>query len=339
MTYPGILETIGRTPLVELERLSVLWNVHLYAKLEALNPGGSAKDRPALRIVQEGLASGELNRSSVVVESSSGNMGVGLAQACAYYGLRFICVVDPRTSPQNLALLRAYGAKVDYVADPDPATGDFLTARLNRVQELLRTLPGAVWPNQYTTVHNSAAHYSSTFREIAEDLRGKVDYVFCATSTCGTVRGCSEYVRDHGMSTRVVAVDAEGSVIFDRPRGRRLIPGIGAGIRPPLCAPELIHHTIHVTDADCIAGCRRLVRDEAILAGGSSGGVITAVEKMRPHLPAGASCVVILADRGERYLTTVYDDDWVRDNLGEAALRWDGAETPVEPRLPALATA
>jgi cysteine synthase A len=249
-------------------------------------------------------------------------MGIGLAQACRYHGLRFVCVVDSRTSEQNLRVLRAYGAEIDLVTEPDPASGEFLQARLNRVQMLLTEIEDAFWPNQYANHHNPEAHYRTTMHEVATKLDGKIDILFVATSTCGTIRGCAEYVRDHGLSTRVVAVDALGSLIFGTQRAKRLIPGLGAGLRPPLCERSLIDEVILVTDLDCVVGCRRLVTHEAILAGGSSGAVIAAVERLQDSIPPGANCVVILPDRGERYLDTIYCDKWVREHFGAVDHLW-----------------
>ena len=319
----GILSLIGKTPLVRLERLFDNSGLRLFGKLEGLNPGGSSKDRPAAAIIEQGMESGRITRGTVIVESSSGNMGVGLAQVCLYHGLRFICVVDPKASPVNLRILEVYGAEVDFVARPDPATGEFLQARLNRVQELLREIPGSFWPNQYANAANARAHQDTTMAEIVSAMAAmdaEVDLVFVATSTCGTIRGCADYVRAHRLTTRVVAVDAVGSQIFgDRP-GPRLVPGLGASIRPPLCLPELVDQVIHVNDTDCIAGCRRLVQREAILAGGSSGGVVAAVEKVLGSIPAGATCVAILPDRGERYLDTIYHDGWVREHFAHSEI-------------------
>ena len=330
--YDGILTTVGNTPLIRLRRLLPSADFRLFAKLEALNPGGSIKDRPALRILEEALRSGEVGLETVVVESSSGNMGIGLAQACRYHGLRFICVVDTRTSEQNLRVLRAYGAEIDLVTEPDPVSGELLQARLHRVQALLREIEGAFWPNQYSNWNNPGAHYHTTMHEVATALGGKVDVLFVATSTCGTIRGCAEYIRDHGLPTRVVAVDALGSLIFSTQRAKRLIPGLGAGLRPPLCEPSLIDQFTLVTDLDCVVGCRQLVAREAILAGGSSGAVIAAVERLQNQIAAGANCVVILPDRGERYLETIYDDAWVRQHFGEVEHLWQhrgGAEACV----------
>lgn len=319
----SILDTIGDTPLVRLARYLSEGELRLYAKLEILNPGGSIKDRPAAEILRQALETRTIGPGTVVIESSSGNMGIGLAQACRLHGLRFICVVDPRTSAQNIQLLKIYGAEIDHVSEPDPTTGEFLQARINRVRELLRRFPGSFWPNQYENLANPETHYRTTMREIAQALDGKVDYLFVATSTCGTIRGCAEYVRDHGMRTRIVAVDAVGSLIFSEVKAKRMIPGLGAGMRPPLCEISLIDDCVHVSDLDCVVGCRKLVMREAILAGGSSGGVLAAIEKVRHLLPAGATCVAILPDRGERYLDTVYSDTWVRQHFGEVDHLWD----------------
>jgi len=315
----GVLLAVGRTPLVRLRRLFPDAQARLHAKLEGANPGGSAKDRPALHVLRRAIADGRLRPGMVVVESSSGNFGVGLAQACGYLGYQLICVIDPRTTPQNAAILRAYGAHIEVVAEPDGATGEYLPARLNRVRELLDGLPGAFWPNQYANPDNAAAHHV-TMQEIVQALEGRCDYLFCATSTCGTLRGCVEYCRANGLTTRIVAVDARGSAIFGEPRGRRLVPGHGAAVRPGLFQADLADDVVLVSDLDCVAGCRRLARRESILAGGSSGGVVAAVERLLPALPAGADCVAILPDRGERYLDTIYSDAWVEEHLGAAAV-------------------
>jgi 2,3-diaminopropionate biosynthesis protein SbnA len=320
--HDGILSTIGDTPLVLLTRLLPSAGFQLYAKLESFNPGGSIKDRPALAILDRALRSGEIGPGTVVVESSSGNMGIGLAQACRYHGLRFICVVDLKTSAQNLRVLRAYGAEIDMVTEPDPASGELLQARLHRVQALIQEIPEAFWPNQYANLDNPGAHYRTTMQEVATALAGKVDVLFVATSTCGTIRGCAEYIRDHGLATRVVAVDALGSLIFSNQRAKRMIPGLGAGMQPPLLERSLVDEVALVTDLDCVVGCRRLVTRESILAGGSSGGVVAALERLQESIPEGANCVLILPDRGERYLETIYDDGWVREHVGDVEHLW-----------------
>src|SRR5689334_19116162 len=324
----GILSKIGNTPLIRLNQVLEDINFQLYAKLEGSNPGGSIKDRPALRILQAGLKDGTIRPDTVIIESSSGNMGIGLAQACAYLRMRFICVVDPKTTPQNILLLKAYGAEVILVSEPDPITGEFLQARINRVKSLLNKIENSYWPNQYANAANPEAHHQ-TMHEITTELKDEVDYLFCATSTCGTLRGCVEYVREHGLRTKIVAVDAAGSVIFGSEKSRRLIPGHGAAIIPALYESNLADDHVVVSDLQCVVGCRLLARHEAILAGGSSGAVLMAVDEMRNTIPERANCVAIFADRGERYLNTIYSDSWVEKHFGDIAYRWEtnlGAE-------------
>jgi 2,3-diaminopropionate biosynthesis protein SbnA len=316
----GILSAIGNTPIVRLRRVLPGIPFRLYAKLESLNPGGSMKDRPALRIIEHGIQTGAIQPDTVIIESSSGNMGIGLVQVCSYYGLRFICVVDPKTTSQNLSLLKAYGAEIDLVEKPDPVTGEFLKARLDRVQCLLGEIENSYWPNQYANPHNPIGHHR-TMDEISTAL-GEVDFIFCATSTCGTMRGCAEYVREHDLKTRITAVDAIGSVIFGGESAKRLIPGHGAAVRPQLYQPGLANTCIHVSDLDCVVGCRLLARREAILAGGSSGAVLMAIKQISAEIPAGATGVAVLADRGERYLDTIYSDEWVCEHFGDVAHLW-----------------
>lgn len=312
----GILEAIGQTPLVELERYLGGSQTRVWAKLEAANPGGSAKDRPAAQMLSDALEQRLIGPGSTVIESSSGNMGVGLAQACRYHGLRLICVVDARAHETNVLTLRALGADVRIVSKPDPTTGDLLAARLQLVQHLLRVTPNSFWPNQYANESNPTAHANGTMLEIDEALEGEIDYIFVATSTTGTLRGCNDYLRVRGRSTRVVAVDAVGSALFGGARATRQLPGFGAGIETQLSRSAEFDRLVRVSDLDCVVGCRRLVEREAIFAGGSSGGVAVALESMAPAMADGSRCALIFPDGGGGYLRTIYDDDWVASRLG-----------------------
>lgn len=305
----GILATIGNTPLIKLSHLFKESRFDVFAKMELLNPGGSAKDRPALRMIQEAWREGKIGPGSVIVESSSGNMAISLAMICKYWGMRFISVLDPRTTDTNLQILKALESEIDFVTEPDPVTGEFLPARLKRVEQLLEEIPGSFWPNQYGNPNNYLSHYHTTMKEIVTEL-GRVDYLFCSVSTCGTIRGLAEYAKDHGLGTKIVAVDAEGSAIFGGNQEKRRFPGLGAGIVPPFCRTDLIDRIVHVSDAEIVNGCRALAQNESILAGASSGGVIAAVKQLEKELPPGSVCAVILHDKGERYLDTVYSDSW-----------------------------
>jgi len=319
----GILRAIGGTPLVHLEKVFASKQFNCFAKLEGLNPGGSSKDRPSVAIIERALQTGEINSDTLIVEGSSGNTGIGLALVCAYHGLRFRCLIDPKVTQQNVDILTAYGAEIEMIEHPDPETGEFLPAKLKRINEILEDVENSFWVDQYASGENSGAHYRSTVKEILRDLDGHMlDYLFVATATCGTIRGCLDYLTDHGYPTKVIAVDALGSQIFSNRKHDRLIPGLGSAICPQLTPTDGVHKTVYVNDVDCVTGCRRLARTEAILAGGSSGGVISAVEQMSNEIPEGSTVVVLLPDRGERYLNTIYSDAWVRENLGDISHHW-----------------
>lgn len=312
----SILSAVGRTPLAELAHLFANpCGIRVLAKLELLNPGGSAKDRPALRMLRQAWNAGRIGPGSVVVESSSGNTAISLAMICAQLKLRLICVVDPRTAGTNLAILKALGAQIDHVTEPDPVTGEFLPARIGRVRRLLAEIPGSFWPNQYENDENWRAQ-RETLKEIVEEA-GRVDYVFGGVSTCGTMLGFADLKRELGLPVRIVAVDSEGSAILGKKAGKRRFPGMGAGIVPPFGQRRFWDEAVTVSDRDMVEGCRALALQEGILAGPSSGGVIAAVRRMLPELPDGAVCAVVLHDRGERYLDTVYSDEWVHREFGE----------------------
>jgi len=319
MIHDSVVDAIGGTPLIRLSRVMPDLPFTLYGKMEAFNPGGSAKDRPAARMLRSAMARGEIGPDTTIVESSSGNMAIGLAQACASLGLQLICVIDAKATPQHRKLLAAYGAHIDVVT---PADDDFLAARIARVSEIVAQRGDVFWPNQYANPENARSH-RQTAHEIFTDT--PVDYLFCATSTCGTLRGCSDYLGEHGMETQLVAVDAIGSVIFGDARRPRLIPGHGASLRPPLVEGAEVSKVIHVSDLDCVVGCRRLVTREGLLVGGSAGGVISAVERLKHTILPGAICVAILADSGERYVDTIYSDAWVTHQFGDVAHHWQRA--------------
>jgi len=309
----GIISCIGKTPLVRLTRV-IQREINLYAKLEGMNPGGSLKDRPALEILRHGIDTGKINDSTVIVESTSGNMGIGLAQICRYLGLRFICVTDTKTTSSNQRLLRAYGAEVEVVTKPDSVTGDLLQARIDRARQIADSVENSFWVNQYSNPNNAQAQ-RRTMEEIMLALDGAVDYVFCPASSCGTLKGCAEYLREHGLRTEIFVADSPGSVIFGGSGGRRLIPGHGAGVRPALYQEGLADRCIQVTDIESVVGCKRLLSQEALLVGGSSGATLMAVSKVADQIPPGATCVMIFPDRGERYLDTIFSDEWIADHF------------------------
>ncbi|MFD7022038.1 2,3-diaminopropionate biosynthesis protein SbnA [Promicromonospora sukumoe] len=307
----GVSAAVGRTPLVRLAHLFPASDVEIFAKLESANPGGSAKDRPALAMVRDALRSGRLRPGGTVVESSSGNLGVALARVCRAHGIRFVCVVDLRANVSTRALIRALGGEVDLVTQPDPDTGDLLTARVHRVEELLREIPGAVTLGQYSNPANPGAHHDGTMREIAETLDGRLDVMMSAVSTTGTISGCARYIREHGLPTRTVAVDSTGSVLFGGTAGVRHLPGMGAGMVTELSRHVEPDRVMRVDSVACVVGARLLAEREGILAGASTGGVVHALGTLVGELAPGTRVAFIVHDGGGAYLDTVYDDEWV----------------------------
>lgn len=314
MIDKGILTQIGQTPIVELSRYPNLGHLKVFAKLEMFNPGGSIKDRTAINLVLQAVGRGEVRpKKTTIIESSSGNLGIGLAQVCNYLGIEFVCVVDPLTTDQHIQLLKAYGARIDRVTQKDES-GQYLSARIARVKYLLSSIKGSYWTNQYGNLDNPLAH-QKTMQDIIDRLGPNIDYLFCAVSSCGTLRGCAESIKNNKLQSKVIAVDAEGSGIFGDKNKRRLIPGHGASIVPDIYQKGLEADFVLVSDEDCVIGCHDLLKYESILAGGSSGGVMSALNKMAPVIPEGAICAAILCDRGERYLNTIYSEKWIANHF------------------------
>jgi cysteine synthase A len=275
---------------------------------------GSVKDRAAAYALARGLESGEIRKDSWVVESSSGNFGVALAAYCKHHGLPFHCVVDPRISPLNEAMIRRMGATVEKVSERDH-TGGYLLTRLATVQRFVEAYPNAYWMNQYGNPLVADAYYHTLGEEICGALP-RVDYAFVAVSSGGTIAGLSRKLKERFPRCRVVAVDCEGSVVFGGPPRPRYIPGIGSSIVPPILKAAKIDDVMVLGEIEAIGACHRLLAEHGVFAGGSSGFVIAAIERYfaeRPadHAPGRRPVVVgVLPDRGERYAATVYDDAW-----------------------------
>lgn len=310
MIYESVVSCVGQTPLVYLRRLFPYQGLDIIAKLEFLNPGGSVKDRPARFIVEQGLQDGTISERTHLIESTSGNLGIALAMVARVHKLAFTCVVDPKISATNLQMLQLLGANIEMVQEPDNQ-GGYLQSRIQRVHELLRTIPESLWINQYANDLNWKAHYYTTGSEIVASLDEPIDCLILAVSTTGTILGVSSRLRQEFPNLRVIAVDATGSVIFGAPPAPREIPGIGASRVPELKSQVQVDEVIYVNDWESVQGCRALLSYEGIFAGGSSGSVIAAIQKLLPTLPSSYRILTLLPDRGERYLNLVYDDNWV----------------------------
>jgi 2,3-diaminopropionate biosynthesis protein SbnA len=310
MIGTSIIDCIGSTPLVQLARLYDNTRAEVFAKLEMLNPAGSIKDRPARYIVERGLADGTIAPGAHVIESSSGNLAIALAMVCRIKGLRFTAVVDPKISPANLRILQCYGAGIERVTQKD-SQGGYLETRIARIRQMLADQPGSVWINQYGNPLNWESHFHGEGEEIAQALDHPADVLVLGVSTSGTILGIARRLRRDWPGLKVVAVDALGSVLFGGTPGARELPGIGASRVPELLCRDDIDEVIHIDDYDAAMGCRRLLEREGIFAGGSSGAVVVAIERLLARASRPLRIVTLLPDRGERYLESVYDDDWL----------------------------
>ncbi|MGE7217408.1 2,3-diaminopropionate biosynthesis protein SbnA [Priestia koreensis] len=313
----NLLDLIGHTPLLFLESMSSD-KVNLFAKLEGWNPGGSMKDRSASYIIKQAEDKGLLKPGGRIIESSSGNFGIALAMIGAAKGYTVKCVVDPRTTINNLKIMEAYGAEIEMVNTPHPE-GGFQLARINKVKELLLEYPNAYWPNQYENEDNPTAYYNGVAKEVYDDMDGLVDIFVSPVSTCGLITGCAKYLKEKNSDIKVIAVDAAGSTIFGGVPKNRKMTGIGGNIRPKILKEDLIDHVMHVEDHQGFEGCRKLVEKEALLVGASSGAVIHAtleyLKNLKVEKPTPLNVVMVFPDNGDRYLNGFLKDMTLEEDV------------------------
>lgn len=299
--------------------LSGLVPACLYIKLEGDNPTGSIKIKSALAMIDDAEASGRLSPGrNTLIETSSGNMALAMSAICASRGYGFICVTDPNANAAILRGIKAYGGQVVLVDQRDANDG-YVATRVAEIRRRLDADPRLVWLDQYANPANARAHARLTAREIL-DRFDRLDWLFVGVGTGGTLMGCAEVLAQERPQTRIVAVDPVGSVSFGGTPGRRMIPGIGNSRRPDLLDPRAAHHVARVEELDAIAMCRSLARDHGLLLGGSSGSVLAAVRQMHNMLGADDNVVAISPDFGDRYLETIYCDEWVRSRFGDRSI-------------------
>lgn len=294
--------------------LSPMVRRRLTLKCEGFNFAGSVKAKSALWMVNDSEDAGLLRPGSAFVESSSGSLGVALSMIAANRGYRFTCVTDSRCNERNVRLMEAYGAEVVVIAEPHPVEG-LLGSRIRYIQELCRGDPGILWLNQYANDSNWRAHYQTTGPAVAGAFPD-LDFLFIGAGTTGTLTGCARYLKSIGHPARIVAVDSVGSVTFGGLSGPRYIPGLGTGRRPEIVDESVVDEILLVSEREAIRMCRFLAKKGCLL-GGSTGAVVAGawqrLSAERDHVQA----LGIAADLGERYLDSVYDDEWVRTRFGE----------------------
>jgi len=290
----------------------------LYLKCEGFNFAGSIKLKAATEMVEAAERDGTLGPGSILVESSSGNLGVALSMIAANKGYGFVCVTDSRCNLATRLMMEALGAQVHTITEPHPETG-MLGARINHVQTLLASDPRYVWLNQYENPNNWKSHYNRTAPAIAREFPN-LDVLFVGAGTTGTLMGCARWFKQHRPNVRIVAIDTVGSVTFGTPAARRMIPGLGTSIRPAHLDESYIDEVIHVEEADTIRTCHQLART-GFLFGGSTGTVVSGAKTwLNQHDMGTITAAALAPDLGERYLETVYQTNWVQDLYGDDIL-------------------
>ncbi|GAA3674007.1 cystathionine beta-synthase [Arthrobacter ginkgonis] len=334
----SVLDLIGHTPLVKLNRVTEGVSATVLAKLEYLNPGGSIKDRIALKMVENAEASGELKPGGTIVEPTSGNTGVGLALVGQLKGYKTIFVTPDKVGEEKRDVLRAYGA--DVVVTPTAVAPDSPESYYGVSDRLVTEIPGAYKPDQFSNPAAPASHYESTGPEIWEDTDGTVTHVVIGAGTGGTITGTGRYLKDVSKDrasgpVRIIGADPAGSVYSGGTGRPYFVEGVGEDMWPANYDPSVPDEVLAVTDADAFAMTRRLAREEGLLVGGSSGMAVVAALRAAKDLPEDAVVVVILPDGGRGYLAKIFNDSWMR-SYGFLA---GGEEATVEQVLSAKSSA
>lgn len=303
-----------RVPIVRLQNLAgICQTVECYLKLESCNPGGSIKDKNAAVLVAQAEAKGWLTPGGTIVESSSGNFGVGLAIQGALRGYRVIIVVDAKTTPAFRRMLRAYGAELAEVTQVD-ASGSMQKARIAKATQLARSIPGAWYPCQHYNPNNPDAHQLLTGPEVEAAFGDSLQALVVGVSTGGQLSGLARYLKPRYPDLRLIGVDVEGSVIFHSEPAPYKMTGIGLSFRPPHLDYGATDSAYVVPENLAYSVCHALARREGLLLGSSSGAIVAAGLHLAHTLPEGSRILMINPDRGDRYLETIYNPEWLHQN-------------------------
>jgi cystathionine beta-synthase len=310
--HETILQTVGRTPLVRLRRITEGLQAAVYAKLEFMNPGGSVKDRVGMAMIAEAERREWLRPGGTIIEATAGNTGVGLAMVAAVKGYRCIFVLPDKMSGEKIRLLKAYGAEV--VITPTNVAPDSPESYNGVADRLAREIPGAWRPNQFTNLANPEIHYRTTGREIWEQTDGRVTVFVAGVGTGGTISGVGRYLKEQNPDIKIVGADPQGSVLSgDKPQPWK-VEGIGEDFVPKTFNSQLVDDWMRVPDAESFHVARELARREGMLAGGSSGTAVGAALRYARRLDPTHLVVALVADTGRNYLSKLFDDQWLAEN-------------------------
>lgn len=305
----SVLDMIGNTPLVRLRRIAADTPCPVLAKVEMVNPGGSVKDRPAIAMIDAAERDGLLQPGGTIVEPTSGNTGVGLAIVAAQRGYKCVFVMTDKVAPEKVELLRAYGAEV--VVCPIAVLPDDPNSYYSTAERLVREIPGAYRPDQYSNQVNPLSHYETTGPEIWDQTDGTVTHFVAGAGTGGTLSGVARYLKEQNPDIQIIAADPEGSVYSGGSGRPYLVEGVGEDFWPETYDPDLIDRTIAVSDRDSFLMARRVTTEEGLLIGGSCGTAVQAALEVAHECKPDDLVVVLLPDSGRLYLSKVFNDEWL----------------------------
>lgn len=308
----NILQSVGRTPLVRLRRLTEGLTASIYVKVESTNPGGSVKDRVAVAMIADAERQGWLRPGGTIIEATAGNTGVGLAMVAAVRGYRCIFVLPDKMSNEKIALLKAYGAEV--VITPTSVAPDSPDSYNGVADRLAREIPGAWRPNQFANLANPEIHYRSTGPEIWEQTEGRITHFVAGVGTGGTLSGVARYLKERNPDVKIIGADPEGSVLSGGAPRPWKVEGIGEDFVPKTFNSQLVDDWVRVGDAEAFHTARSLARREGMLLGGSSGSAVAAALRYARRLTAEHLVVALGADTGRNYLSKFFDDHWLDAN-------------------------